>query len=585
MPARQRIGPEEDAASRLSLREPISRPGIAPDLAALGFFLVVTCFYLWPLPVQMASLVIPNEDVYGNSWAMAWVVHQLGRAPLDLFDANIFHPVPQAFAFTEPLLPQAVQASPILLAGGTPLLAHNLVFFVSFPLSAFGAYLLARHVSGSRMGGLIAGLGYAFCSYRFAHLVHVQSLSMQWLPLAILFLLKALERSTAWVLAAVTLFSLLQALSSGYYAVVLALAAATTLAWHARSASRRGTLLPAMAALAVAAVLSALVFLPYRAAMRRESSVRGYEVMRSPEEMIRWSASWSSYLDPGPHTVLPTHHALDNLFSAPETLFAGLVVLTLASVALIRGHAAANVRWAATLVAVGVLFSLGPRIHVAGVEVWGPLELIRRLPPLTSLRTPSRYGVLAILALDLLAALGWTLLPEIVRRRSALPVVLLTLLDLWPGSRAHVFQVDPPPPATASWLATAPRGVVLELPWDHETPGLGAKYIYWSTVHWQRMVNGWGGFYPLGPFELGVSAKRFPSPDSSRELRRAGVRYVVIHLSSLPGARRARIEAATAPLPEGVQLVATLGTDLIYEISASGPQQRRATEPAGRETP
>jgi hypothetical protein len=567
------------AATPLSLwegkgLESPTRRRITSDLLAFVFFLVVTCVYLWPLPARMGSLVIPNEDVYGNSWALAWVVRQLTEAPFALFDANIFHPVPQALAFTEPLLPQALQASPILLAGGSPLLAHNFVLLLSFPLSAFGVYLLAAHVSGSRIGGCIAGLGYAFCSYRFAHLVHVQSLSMQWLPLALLFLLKALARPTARVLAGLFTFSLLQALSSGYYAVVLGLAAASTLAWHARDAQRRGTLLPTISALAVAAVFSILVFLPYRFAIQRESELRGYTVMRSPEEMIRWSASWSSYLDPGPNTVLPTHRFLDRLFWAPETLFVGVVVLVLASVAVVRGRRVPEVRWGLVLVAVGVLFSLGPRIQLPGVEIWGPLELVRRLPPFTSLRTPSRYGVLAILALDLLAALGWSMLPVVWRRRAAFPALLLVLLELAPGSRPDSFQPDPPAPPTASWLATAPRGVVLELPWDHDTHGQGARYVYWSTVHWQRMVNGWGGVYPLGPFELGVSAKRFPSPDSSRELRRAGVRYVVVHLAALPGARRARIEA-TSTLPEGVFVAATLGTDLIYEISALGPLERR----------
>jgi hypothetical protein len=36
--------------------------------------------------------------VYGNAWAMAWVVHQATRSPLELFDANRFYPRPSSFA-------------------------------------------------------------------------------------------------------------------------------------------------------------------------------------------------------------------------------------------------------------------------------------------------------------------------------------------------------------------------------------------------------------------------------------------------------------------------------------------------------
>ena len=47
-------------------------------------------------------------------------------------------------AFRRPSL-----AAPVIALGGSPLLAYNVVFILSFVLSGVGAYLLAEEVSGS----------------------------------------------------------------------------------------------------------------------------------------------------------------------------------------------------------------------------------------------------------------------------------------------------------------------------------------------------------------------------------------------------------------------------------------------------
>jgi hypothetical protein len=544
------------------------------NLLVLASFLVLAAALLAPLSIHPASLVIPNEDVYGNAWAMSWVVHQLGRDPVHLYDANIFYPVPKAFAYTEPLLPQAVQAMPLFWLGASPLLAHNLVLLATFPLTAFGAYLLAADLFGSRRGAWIAGVAFGFCAYRLDHLVHVQSVSMQWLPLAMLYARRAWLVGKPRHFVALGAFALAQALSSGYYAVLIAAALMLVVPFCWR-AGGPGALARYGGTLALAGALAGIVFLPHRDAMKRESEIRGYNVMRSPEEMIHWSAHWSSYLDPGTRAPLPYQQELNQRFAGGESLYPGIWVLALALV----GFAGVRTRekWlAATTGAVGLILSFGPYITTFGWTFQGPLFYVYNLPPFSALRTPSRFGVLTVLALCLLAAAGARVLLRLgAQGRWVVGIITIgVLIDVWPGAhRRAVMRPEQPPPPTTQWLASAPAGPTLELPWDHETMGMGGQYIYWSTRHWQHMVNGWGGWYPTGPFDLGVNAKRFPSPASSRELRRAAIRYVVIHLDLVPAERRARI-LATADLPPGVALVADLGPHRIYEIDSAGPTER-----------
>jgi hypothetical protein len=214
-----------------------------PIRQATAAFLVygaLTAALMWPLVRDPAGTLIRNDDVYGNAWAMAWVVHQATRNPLDLFEANSFYPRPSSFAYTEPLLPIAVQGAPILLAGGSPILAHNAVLLLSFPLAGLGMFLLVRDRTGSAAAAFFAGLAYAFSAYRFQHLVHVQSLATPWLPLAVLFLLRVLESGRRREAALAALFALLQVLSSGYYAVMTALGLGTVLALEGPRAYRSG---------------------------------------------------------------------------------------------------------------------------------------------------------------------------------------------------------------------------------------------------------------------------------------------------------------------------------------------------------
>ena len=191
-------------------------------------------------------------------------------------------------------------------------------------------------------------------------------------------------------------------------------------------------------------------------------------------------------------------------------------------------------------------------------------------------RAPSRFGVLALLGLSVLAACGWQRLAGVGRRRLlalTLIAAIFRISEVHPGGLGARMRRISGPPDVARWLSKAPRGPVLELPWEDS-----AEYMYWSTTHWQPMINGAGTFAPgTGNVGLGLIGIRFTRPYASRVLRGAGVVWVVVHLDRLHEGARERI-LTTETLPAGVRLVASFGQDRVYEIGPGPMARRRAPE-------
>jgi hypothetical protein len=78
------------------------------------------------------------------------------------------------------------------------------------------------------------------------------------------------------------------------------------------------------------------------------------------------------------------------------------------------------------------------------------------------------------------------------------------------------------------------------------------------------MVNGFGSFDPPGIIGFGLLGNRWPSAYSAARFRKAGIRYVVVHMDRVRAPHKARILAAE--LPEGVRLEADFVADRVYVI-------------------
>jgi hypothetical protein len=133
------------------------------------------------------------------------------------------------------------------------------------------------------------------------------------------------------------------------------------------------------------------------------------------------------------------------------------------------------------------------------------------------------------------------------------------------------------------WLASQPRGPVLELPvgfLDRDFLGdVGAvrwqsAYEEFSTRAFWPLLNGYSGYPPESFFFLMAIARRLPAPDAVQDLvDLSGVRWLVVHRDALPPDERALWGAR----PDDGTLLprAEFGSDLVLEVAVPARRDLR----------
>jgi hypothetical protein len=548
-------------------------------LVVLLIFIILSLVFTYPLPLHLGSAVEDRQDALLNVWITAWDGHQLLADPLHLFDANIFHPYPRTLAYSELLLGNALLALPLSAATGNPVLGYNVALLLSFALSALGAYLLVRRLTRSAAAGVVAGLIFAFSSYRMTNVAQAQLLTTQWMPFALLALYELIHRSRPRHAALFVLFFSLQALSSFYYGILLALVVVAYGLWAVAVRRRKPRVrLPLLALLGIS-----LVLVPFSLPYFRVQEEMGFR--RTLADSEPFSASLKQYLmvparSPLHGRWLPSDDTPIAGGYPVDALFPGLVALGLAGVGLLRGRG--RERWFFALLALAAfLLSLGPRLYLApgrpaDVDVTLPYAWLYALVPgFEALRAPVRFDALVSLALAVLAGYGLLALVGHGRRRRAAPLLLagLVLVEsfVWPGATAEPVPVGEDVPQVYRWLAgqvagPAPiEGPILELPMAFTEGGPQLEYQYLSTYHWRTTPDGYSGFVPPEHGQIVYEMERFPSERSVSLLQALGVRTAVVHAARYMPDRWQEMEAALLKAGD-LAPVTVLGTDHVYEV-------------------
>jgi hypothetical protein len=221
-------------------------------------------------------------------------------------------------------------------------------------------------------------------------------------------------------------------------------------------------------------------------------------------------------------------------------------------------------------------------LHVAGKQLPIPLPyaaLYFVFPGFNSLRGPARLGVLVLLAVVVLAGLGYDRLRRraIARAAWAPRVMFVSLLAVGIATSLTVIHLMPFPqrdtmPPVYEWLARQPRPLaILELPvppTESDEDSLDTLRQFYILYHGHPRLDGVSGFVPPAVRRLRAALQSFPSPETLDQLAERGARYLVVHLDELDPAERSQwLRSPPAP---GLIPRARFGQDLIVEL---GPTQ------------
>jgi hypothetical protein len=416
-------------------------------------YTALTVAYTWPLSMGL-SADVPWDlgDSLLNCWILGWHYHQAGTllagdwtALATWWHPGIFHPHPYAFGYSELLVTQAVMGAPVYALTGNIILTYNLLFLSSFVLSALGAFLLVRRVTGDAHAAWVAGLLYGFALYRVTQAPHLQVLSAQWAPFVLWFLHRWFDHGR-WSDAALAGLALAaQNLANGYYLFYLALLLPPYVLAQlvARRALRSWRVWcgPVVAALVAAALTIPLLY-PYLQLRRLGQSARPMAAV------AMYGADTQAWLTANDQLRI---WGWLRTFPRPEgDLFPGVTSLALAALGLgltlhtrSRRHVARALqersredtaarhvtRWSRTRSLVATVAGASLAWHSVAIvlSLFGGFRRIGLGPVTVSMTDPTRLLALWAVSLGLLVALSPRARHALVDRPHA-PVVILGVL-------------------------------------------------------------------------------------------------------------------------------------------------------------
>ena len=521
-----------------------SRARVAEGVAVTALFTALTCILTYPQVSRMATHTGVHYDTLFSIWRLAWIAHALPRQPLDVFDANIFAPAESALAYSDAMLLQGLIGSPLIWSGVDAVTTYNILVLLSFISAGVAMYALVRTLTGSTALGVLGGLMFAFQPYRYAHYPQLELLWTCWIPIAFIAFHRMFDRRSVRHGLLLGVAVGLQVWSCLYYALFLvtALAIVGTVSLLWLSWQQIGRLIaPAVAAVAVATALSLPYALPY-------FDVRTEMGPRTKQELAGWSPRLDNYWSTNAGNKF-SERLPRQVNHIEGVLFPGSATLALAVLGVITGRRQHARRIFPYLAALVVAFDLSLGTH--GILFDAARALI---PPYQSLRVSGRMFVIVSACLIVLAGYGaaWLLDRTKMERRRWVAALLGGAVVIETFSVPVVLREVPQPSRVYRWLSLQPQTTILEWPVP-EPDNLGdthePEYMYFSTNHWHRLANGYSGLYPDNYVTLLESLRGFPGARSLSDVRRRGIKFIVLH-SRYAGDRYVSVIAQLKAAPE-----------------------------------
>ena len=515
-------------------------------------FLVLAVVWTWPLARHLSSRIPhdPGDPIF-NIWVLWWNAHAVPFTER-WWNPPMFFPMRGALALSEHLAGIGLITTPLQLLHASPLAAYNIALILSFALSGFFTFLLVRRLIPPQcdevirnVSALSAALAYGYGPYRAGQLAHLQVLTSQWMPLALLFMHAYMEEGHARWLACFAAAWIVQALSNGYYLLYFPVLIALWLVWFVDWRRRGSRGIALIGTFGGASLLLVPILIKYVAVQR------GLRLVRTPGEMALFSARPGSFLTAsGMLAFWPSSPTL----TTEEFLFPGvtpIVLVALGAMSLVwtrQRRRDAHARdlstrstfgfYAAAAVLMWAL-ALGPATSDS-VAWLRPYTLLTYLPGFDGLRVPARFAMLATLCVAVAAGIAFSMIAP--RSRNLLSLAgVIALVGLVADGWMRAMPLLPPPGRTV--LPVGANSAVLELPPDEGAVDVAAMYR--QTQHGLPIINGYSGHTPPHYVILSIALRR-GDPSVITELARGRSLAILVKQTFDPGGG---MEALVRDLP------------------------------------
>jgi hypothetical protein len=532
-------------------------------LVVIGYVLL-SMVYLWPLVRRFGTAVAGDGfDRYVFQWTNWWVTRALTQGQSPYHTQAIFHPHGVDLYFLSFSWLNTFVWWPLQAVVGN-LAAYNFTVWWSWPLAGFGAYLLAGELFGDRRAAFAAGVIYAFYPYHFAQRNHLNLLSIQWIPFALLFLVRATRRGQLWDGILSGLFFAFAGLSSWHHLTLSGMIGGLWLLYAWLTERREWSRKTWRALLALVATLG-LVTGPFLAPLVWEdfANPSGQDPYLGKEGETQ--TDLLAYFIPNLYHPLwgdlaaPVHRRF--LRNKDHAVSLGYVPLILVVYGVLQWRKDRGMRFWLVGLLVFWLLALGPFPRINGEpypNIPLPYRLIGWSFPVRSLRNPERLNIIVGLCL---ALVGGASMKNLLRRLSgqratlgAIALSMLVLLEYWswpfptrePGIPDYYYQL----------AAESGDFAIADLPITND---LSKRYMYYQTVHGKPTVTGHVSRPPADAYDFVASngllramwQDRRPAPggDARAELASltdAGVRYLIVHKDQMSAGQ---LEALASYLP------------------------------------
>ena len=538
-------------------------------------FIVLAIVWTRPLVFHLSSRIPhdPGDPVF-NTWLVWWNAHALPFSSR-WWNPPVFHPMLGALALSEHLAGLGIMTSPIQLAGGNAVLAYNVAFILSFALSGLFMFLLTRALLESSgadpftagAGALCAAIAYGFGPYRAGQLAHVQVLTSQWMPLALLAMHRYVETSRARWLIVFGFAWIVQALSNGYYLMFFPVLLLLWLVWFTDwTHPARGI------ALAITWAASSAPLVPML--LKYSDIQRTLGVTRTASEMALFSARPASFLQ-APEMLAFWRTSAESA-TTEDFLFPGLTIVVLFAAGAIAGGLTVRKDRQSTWRS-PFIFYLGAALVMWALACgpggwWRPYTLLTWLPGFEALRVPARFAMLGSLCASVAGGLGFA---QVSMRapRARIAIACVAVAGLCVDGWLRAMPLATPPGRIV--LPEVHEAAVLELPADEGDVDVAAMYR--QTQHRLPLVNGYSGHTPPHYRILGMAIRR-GDPTAILEIARGHALVISLNDARDPG-------GAIRRLVEGLPGIEARGGSSGGAMFVLPPSAAARTAPAGEPWP